>query len=156
MRLLIISLLFIMSPILANAEKMDIHAKSLEIYQEQGYAVFLDDVKATQGGMDIFSQKLEIFFSKEKGSASNENDIDKIVAEDKVILKYKKDVVKGDKATYNPISDTVIITGNVIFINNENVLKGEKLVYNVKTGKTKLTSGDTGRIKAQLVPTEGK
>ncbi len=137
-----------------TVNQIDIQSKTLEYYQQDGYAIFLDDVEAKKGELTIFSQKLEIFFNPKKGNKNNTSDINKVIAENKVMIKHKKNVAKGDKATYIPTSNEVILTGKVVFIKDKNVLKGDKLVYNIKTGKAKVSSS-TGRIKAQLIPNKG-
>jgi lipopolysaccharide export system protein LptA len=133
-------------------------ANSFYIAENAKKITFSGDVTSTQKEMDLSAQKLDIFF-KSQDNLDGDSGVDKIVAEEKVTLKSKKDVVTADKATYIPNSEDVVLTGNVIFVKGENVLKGNKLIYNIRTGKTNLSSdneGEKGRIKLKLVPTGEK
>lgn len=148
------------APVKVVTEQGNLSANSFNIIENGKQVSFKGDVKTQLGKEAILrAQKLDIFLLGQNPSKTATGSIDKIIAEEKVIIQREKDVAKGDKATYNPSMGEIVLSGDVIFIRDKNVLKGDKLVYNLKTGQANLTSNETtgetgepGRIKMQLIP----
>jgi lipopolysaccharide export system protein LptA len=64
--------------------------------------------------------------------------------------------IRGDRATYTPANDTIVLTGDVILTQGENVMTGGRLTYNTRTGSAEMDgAGEGGRVQGVFYPERG-
>jgi len=74
-----------------------------------------------------------------------------ITATENVILKTDKETLRGNKATYNAIKRTIIVTGNVRIEQGDNILTGSRAEFDLNTNISKLSNSGAsngGRVRA--------
>lgn len=128
----------------------------------KGQAVYTGNVVVIDSEIDIFTDKMTVFFTKKKpkdklkekaGVNSRKQDgvkappplkplggiggsVDRIVCEGHVIIVNKKDkaTATGEKAVYTAETELVVVTGNAKLTNKLGVLIGKVIEYNRRTG----------------------
>lgn len=98
--------------------------------------------------------------------AGGDSAIQKIDAAGNVFLATQEETASGSSGTYDVENQEIRLNGNVVLTRGKNVLKGEKLTYNFATGKSKLVSaateaspssgGGKARVRALFVPEDAK
>ena len=143
----------------------------------KGEAVYTGDVVVLDSQIDIFTDKMTVFFVKAKpkgkeklqpannppinGKKDKPNaplapiggiggNIDRIICEGNVIIVNKKDkaTATGEKAVYTALTELMVVTGNAKLRTKSGVLFGKVIEYNRRTGD--LTA------KAAVLINEGK
>ena len=81
----------------------------------------------------------------------------RVEAEGEVFYVTPKQTVRGDRATYDYASNTIVVTGNVIAIQGQDVARGDRMVVNTKTNDVRMESSTKGagkknRVRAVVYP----
>ncbi len=150
-----------------SKEPIEISSDSLEVFQDEGKAIFKGKVDAKQGKMTLRSDTMTVFYRKTENSESSssgldsDNKISKIKVDGNVVLVTPTENAKSKRGEYDVEKGLITMNGNVVLNRNKNVLTGDSLTYDVNSGKSKieaakgLTSnkdGGNGRVKALFVP----
>ena len=141
---------------------VDITADHSETFQQERMSVWEGNVVAIQGGDELRTPKLTVYFAERSGQAAQSASaapdmgrIDRMEAEGPVFFITDTQRAQADHATYNAVSDTVTMVGNVVLLQDKNVVKGEKLVIEQKTGHSTLydtTNQEKGRVRGVFYP----
>lgn len=150
---------------------LHISAARLEADQNQGFVLFIGQVKATYGDSILYSDRLWVYFkpkppaakgtapgpAKEPGETSPSplgelggDKIDRIVAKGQVRFVQEDRVATGDEATYYKDRDEVVLLGNPQLWRAENTLKGERIIFNLSTNRVVVESSPQKRVEALL------
>lgn len=134
-------------------EPIHITAEQLISNDEEKYAEFIGDVKATQADFVMTSDKLRIYYvgdlltAEEK--SSNEEQLKKIVANGNVKIRSDKYSADTDEAEYEMTTRTIILIGdNSKVFSGKNSITGSKITLNRNTGQYKVEGEKNKRIKA--------
>ncbi len=113
----------------AANEATVITSKTLTTDNKAKTAIFEGDVIAKKGDIKIFSDRMAVFYSDEKGGSN----IKKIDAEGNVKLLKENRVITSKFATYfsEPV-EKIVFTGEPKASEGENVVTGTKMIYLVK------------------------
>ena len=61
--------------------------------------------------------------------------------------------IRGDRATYTPANDTIVLSGDVILTQGGNVMTGARLTYNTRTEAAEMDGGgQNGRVQGVFYP----
>jgi|GEM_PF-2190969 len=126
---------------------LDIEADTLDVTPTNGKATFSGNVKLKHDGMTLHANTLKL------NSTSN-NKIEQATANGNVKLTFNGGTATGQKAVWYTQKNDVILSGNVKLTQAGNTLTGEKLTYNLTSKKARLSSGNSGRVKAVFTPTK--
>lgn len=127
----------------ADSDKpIEITADTLEVFQEQSQAVFTGNVEAVQGTILLKSSEMRVYYRGEGGGGDNQ--ISRIDVNGNVFLKAPNETAQGDKGIYDVDKSVLHLMGNVLLTQDKNVIKGQQLVYDLKTGKSRIVSGNGG------------
>lgn len=139
---------------------IEITAEHFEINQTDRLAIFTGDVLAIQGDIDLRSQKMIVYYSKE--AADQPQSITKVQTIGDVIISTDAKTVVGNNGLYEVDKKQMIVTGDVIVKDGTNEIMGDKLVYDFTNGSSKMESASTQssgknnskkkRVKALLIP----
>ena len=81
---------------------------------------------------------------------TNDNRLDMIVAEDKVMLLSQGRQILGDRAVYTASNDTVVVTGETVFlIDSRATLFGTQFVFDRKSGTAHSVGPVTTLLEAE-------
>ncbi len=136
-----------------------INSDSLVVKIENSTATFLDNVKVKQGSYTLTTDKLIVYYRKNK-SSSDQASISKIDAVNNVKIKTQQEEIHSDTANYDVDSGYIYMNDNVTLYKDKSVLRGSKLVYDSNTGITTLDNNSpkdkstSGRVKGTFIPTE--
>lgn len=145
-------------------EPIEITADALEVFQAENRAVFTGHVVAVQGKTKLKSEKMVVHYrpSGEK-SIAQQDAIKKIEVMGSVFLSTPEETASGATGLYDVENHKIHLNDNVVLTRGKNVLKGDKLTYDFETGKSVVTGGanvQTGggkeRVRALFIPDEKK
>lgn len=111
------------------------------IDEAKGIATFSGNVEIVRGGLNVWAQKVVI----EYGDGGPE-DVQTFVATGKVRLKTKDQDATGDRATFDPNTQMLKMTGNVVVVNATGTLTGPSLTVNLADNSTVFEGGKGGRV----------
>jgi lipopolysaccharide export system protein LptA len=80
--------------------------------------------------------------------------LEKVEAFGHVSVRTPTDIVTGDRGVYVPETGIALLVGNVHITRGQNQLAGAKAEVNLKTGISRLLSGDAGRVQGLIVPND--
>lgn len=145
MRFLMMLVALLFAPNVWAAQAFDVTSQRLEILHDLGQAIFEGDVKLVYGSATMLAQKMDVFYQGE----AEDPTLQKVEAVGRIKIVDGSGIATGDKATYNPKTGTVLVTGDVVLSRDENVVQGESLTYNLETGDMFLNNNQNdGRVKA--------
>lgn len=135
---------------------IEIQADNLEVYRDRQLAVFIGNVDAQQGRMNLKTDELRVSY-REGGTdgdgAAVGGRISRLEAHGNVRVSTEKESATGDRGVYDIDSATIVLEGGVRLFQNRNVLAGQRLVMNLETGVTRLDGAPgTGRVKGIFQP----
>ena len=139
---------------------IDITADQLEVVDAENRAVWKGNVEALQGTNRMRSPQLTVFFAK-SGNApaagaggapgAGWGAIQKMEAEGPVYYVTPQQNARGDHATYDASSNSILMTGNVVLVQDKNVVKGDRLTIDTTTNHSTLVSNAQGRTSSGRV-----
>ena len=139
---------------------LDVSADRVEVFDQEGRAVYSGDVNATRGGVRLRADRIEVFFQRREGGGFG--DIRRLVAEGEVYYVTPAEVARGDRGVYEIADEIITLTGEVVLTQGCNVSTGEELVANLNTGFSSLSGGEAGdaertggRVRSIFFPDEG-
>lgn len=148
----------------SNKEPIKIDADRLDVFDRESRAVFQGNVVAVQGDSTMKCTTLTVFYEQNRNQpggakapappeqASADNAIRKIDCKGPVTIVSKTQVATGDDATFDRVSNKVMLTGNVALSDGPNVTRGERIVYDLNTGIANVETAPGGRVRALFVP----
>jgi len=131
-----------------------ITADELISNNEEKFADFIGNVKATQADFVITSDQLRIYYqgellNTEKKSDNNDEMLKKIVAEGNVKIVSSQYTAESDKVEYDTSSMTITMTGeNSKVISGKNSISGTKIILYRNDGRIKVLGGKKKRVEA--------
>lgn len=148
----------------SNKEPIKIDADRLDVFDRESRAVFQGNVVAVQGDSTMKCTTLTVYYEQNRNQPGGEktpapqgqdtvdNAIRKIDCKGPVTIVSKTQVATGDNATFDRVSNRVMLTGNVALSDGPNVTRGERIVYDLNSGIANVETVPGGRVKALFVP----
>lgn len=127
---------------------LDVEADALDVHPTNGSAKFSGNVKLVHDGMTLTCNTLTL------NSAKDNKKLDTATANGNVTLSFNGGTATGATAVWQTQTGDVVMSGSVKLSQNGSSLMGEKLTYNLNTKQARLTSGNTGRVKAVFMPSK--
>ena len=121
---------------------VDIESDSLVIKPEQNMAIFKGKVKAVQGGMNLLSDQMVVFYHDDEAGGEGEmsGQLSKIEAYGNVEFSVTGKKATAENGQYDVDKSFIEMSGSVVLTQQGNILKGDKFFYNVITGESKMES----------------
>ncbi len=149
---------------------IEILSDSLTVKTQENIAIFLGDVRATQGQVKLMSDQMDVYYYSdnntkntvelpEEAASGIAQSITKIRVGGNVIFTTPGKKASSDLGTYDVAKGFVILQGNVVLNNEGQTIKGEKFIHNVKEGTSRMLSGgdikhnknvETGKAKSRV------
>ena len=163
---------------LKKGDPINIKADNLAVMNKKNYAVFKNNVVASQGKMILKADEMQVYTYND--SKENKTKFERIECYGNVDFDSGIKKAKSQKAIYYVKKGLLELTENVYLQDGENTVEGQKFIYEVETGKTSIsnnllseakTAEDNlsvkqetgkdegnkiinGRVKASLIPGE--
>ena len=141
----------------AEDQPILITADQLISDNEEKFAEFIGNVKATQADFVITSDKLRIYYrgelldteEKENANKDNEEMLRKIIATGNVKINSTQYIAESDLVEYDTDAMTITLTGeNSKVISGKNSLTGSKIILYRKDGRVKVFGSQKKRVEA--------
>lgn len=133
-----------------------ITADQLVSNNEEKYAEFVGNVKATQADFVITSDTLRIYYEgdlldTEEQTNQNDDMLKKIVAAGNVKIRSDQYNADTENAEYDTKTMIIILSGeNSKVFSEKSSITGSKIVLNRKTGRFKVLGGKKERVEATI------
>lgn len=111
------------------------------IDEAKGQATFTGNVEIIRAGLTVWAQTVVIEYG-----VGGPEDVQTFVATGRVRLKTKDQDATGDRATFNPTTQMLHMTGNVVVVNATGTLTGPSLTVNLADNSTVFEGGKGGRV----------
>lgn len=105
------------------------------IDEANGQATFSGNVEIVRTGLTVWAQTVVIKYG------AGVEDVQSMVATGKVRLKTKDQDATGEKATFDPVTQMLHMTGNVVVVNATGTLTGPSLTVNLADNSTVFEGG---------------
>lgn len=139
-------------------EPIQITADQLISNNDEKYAEFIGNVKASQGNFVITSDRLRIYYHGDLVNPAKKSTEDafikKIVAKGNVGITSEQYVAQTDQVEYDTESMTIVLIGeNSKVTSGKNSITGSKITLYRKEGQVKVEGSAKTRIKAVFYST---
>ena len=94
----------------------------------------------------LTSDTIILYYTEDKAAR-----VQNITAAGHVVLDNGQNKITGDTGDYNPITEEILMTGNVRLYQGKSYVEGEKATLNMKTGESRLLNKKTGRVRGSLL-----
>ncbi|NOQ20169.1 MAG: hypothetical protein GQ571_09400 [Desulfobacterales bacterium] len=134
-------------------KQIEIVADKFTSYNEEKYAEFTGDVRASQGKFVMTSEQLKIYYKANPDSIKNQTgsqeSIKQIVASGHVKISSEKYTAEADLVEYDLDSMVLVLKGeNSTIKSGKNLITGSIITVNRKDGQIKVERGTEKRVKA--------
>jgi lipopolysaccharide export system protein LptA len=141
MRLLLIVLFVLgVAPALAQSP-IEVTADSFVVDQAKSEATFTGNVVITRADLKVWADKVLVTFG-----AEGLQNIQHVSASGRVRLKTADQDATGDRATFDPNSQIMRLSGNVTVVNAYGTLNGPELVVDLANQTTTFSAKGGGRV----------
>ena len=143
----------------SDNEPIQVTADQLVSNNEEMFAEFIGNVRATQGSFVITSDKLRIYYQGDllnsEKRAKDEDLVKKIEAIGNVKIDSEQFTAETDKLEYDTATMTYVLTGdNSKILSGKNYVSGSKITFYQKDRQFKVVRGKNNRIKALFYPND--
>ncbi|MGL4325532.1 MAG: LptA/OstA family protein [Beijerinckiaceae bacterium] len=149
-----------------DKQPINIEADKLDVFQKDGRAVYAGNVIAVRGETTMKCSQLIVFFDQTKANASGpqpvaasgsaDNALKKLECKGPVSVVSKSDgktqVVTGQNAVFNRVTNIVSVSGNVTLADGGNVTKCESFTYNTDSKIANCVAVAGGRVRGVFEP----
>ncbi len=126
-------------------------------YKDDNGKTIIESIVATPDA--TLSQQDQTLTAKKINATFDKGSLDTVTAKNNVVLTTPKETLKGDKAVYNAVDKTIILTGDVRIEQGKNILIGSHAEFDLKTNISTLTASpfqNGGRVKATFFASGGE
>jgi lipopolysaccharide export system protein LptA len=134
---------------------VNVEADQMEVRSAENIAIFSGKVDAKRGDTHMVSDRMTVHYAKRAAAADpaasglSGSEVTLIEAEGQVRIETPGQVVTGDSATLDVLTDMLTVTGSVTVTQGKSIIKGTRLVSDLKK-KTSQMAG--GRVSGSFVP----
>jgi lipopolysaccharide export system protein LptA len=126
---------------------VEVTADRLDLARAEGTALFTGNVLAIQGDMRLNADWVLVEYVLLPDGTLGD-DIETITARDNVLLVTPEEAAEGNEAIYTPLTNQVVMTGDVLLTQGGNTVAGDRLVVDLETGIGEVQ----GRVRTVLQP----
>lgn len=147
-RILVVLLAAMFSfPALAAGLPIEVTADTFTVDEANNQAVFDGSVVITRDGLDMRAQTVRISYGE-----GGQTDIRDLVATGNVRIRAAGQDAVGDRATFDPRSQILKLTGNVRVTSAQGTVKGPDLTIDLARNTSVFSGGSGGRVTGVFTP----
>jgi lipopolysaccharide transport protein LptA len=121
-------------------EQLKISSERMTYIAEENLVTYLENSTLRVKEAILTARSISLYLDKE------ENDVQKLVARDKVIIQQESGEAQGEEAVYNPEEEALVLTGNPVLIDrNKGKTQGDKLTFYLADGRIRVENKDRER-----------
>ncbi len=142
----------------AGDRQIRVTADGFQAHTRERVAEFFGNVKAVQGGFEIASDRLKIYYEAEDGGdpaplAMGKAVIRQIVASGNVRILADGRHARAHEAIYAMETRELVLIGPDATLSSEkNHISGSRITFNRRTGQVRIESGDRERVSGAFYP----
>jgi len=129
------------APALAQENPVKVTANTFTVNEAKSSATFSGNVVVVRDDLTVWADEVNVTYA-----AGGTSTIKSLTAVGHVRLKTSEQDATGDRATFNPTSQVLRLSGNVTVVNTSGTLKGPELTLNLAEGTTTFSSPKGGRV----------
>ena len=129
------------------AEPVNVSADDFTIDQNNNNATFSGNVVITRTGLKLWADKVVVLYG-----SGGQSDIDGLTATGNVRIKTDSQDATGAKATFDPDTLILRLSGNVTVVNAQGKLNGPELTINLATNSSVFKGNAGGRVTGVFTP----
>lgn len=129
------------------AEPVNVSADDFTIDQNNNNATFSGNVVITRTGLQLWADKVVVVYG-----SGGQSDIDSLTATGNVRIKTDSQDATGAKATFDPDTLILRLSGNVTVVNAQGKLSGPELTINLATNSSVFKGNAGGRVTGVFTP----
>jgi len=129
------------------AEPVNVSADDFTIDQNNNNATFSGNVVITRTGLQLWADKVVVVYG-----SGGQSDIDSLTATGNVRIKTDSQDATGAKATFDPDTLILRLSGNVTVVNAQGKLNGPELTINLATNSSVFKGNAGGRVTGVFTP----
>jgi len=133
---------------------IDVDAKTIDVLDAKGQAVWSGGVRITQGDMKLNADSVTVFYRKAKSGSAPQ--IDRLDAQNNVELITPSETARGRYGIYDVGRKTVTLVGGVTLTHGDSVLRGQRLAIDLDTGRSRLDGSATGPATGGVPAGDGR
>lgn len=132
-----------------NNDPIQVNAASVDFQPQNNMTIISGNAEIVQGNAVLRAPGFKIYYGAQGTAQSGK--VQKVYSEGVTYYVTPTEKIRGDKAFYDAVNNTIIFTGNVILNQGKSVATGYELRVNTITKQSQLKSSG-GRVKAVLFP----
>lgn len=129
------------------AEPVNVSADDFTIDQGNNNATFSGNVVITRTGLSLWADKVVVVYG-----SGGQSDIDSLTATGNVRIKTESQDATGGRATFDPDTLILKLSGNVTVSNAQGKLSGPELTINLATNSSVFKGSKEGRVTGVFTP----
>lgn len=129
------------------AEPVNVSADDFTIDQNNNNATFSGNVVITRTGLQLWADKVVVLYG-----TGGQSDIDSLTATGNVRIKTESQDATGAKATFDPDTLILRLSGNVTVVNAQGKLNGPELTINLESNSSVFKGNEGGRVTGVFTP----
>ncbi len=131
----------------AAAEPVNVSADDFTNDQNNNNATFSGNVVITRTGLKLWADQVVVLYG-----SGGQSDIEGLTATGNVRIKTDGQDATGAKATFDPDTLILKLSGNVMVVNAQGKLNGPELTINLKTNSSVFKGNAEGRVTGVFTP----
>lgn len=135
------------APVNAAGIPIEVSADKFTIDEKTRQAVFEGNVVIKRQGLDLRARTVTVIYG-----AGGQTDIDSLVATGNVRIKAAGQDATGDRASFDPSTQILRLTGGVQVRNAQGTLNGPELVVNLRDNTSVFRGSEGGRVTGVFTP----
>ena len=149
------------APTVGNSnEPINIEANRMVSQENDNSVVFIGNVEAKQGKLNIRSDEMTVFYTESKGGKDNKttSQMDRLICKKNVKITQEDWLGTGDRMDYFAKERKVVLTGNAKAWQGPNMVSGKTIIYYLdeKRSVVEQDASTKGRVRAVIHPVAKK
>lgn len=135
----------------ALTKEINIDADKMEIFEDEGVAVFTGKVYAQTKEMKLWADKLYVYYLKGNNTRGDtKRDIQRVIALGKVKIERGKWKAVCGKATYYRDQEKLFLEETPKVWHEENLVEGDLIIVYFNEDRSEVFSKEGGRVRVKL------
>lgn len=149
--LFVILAFFFLQVEFALTKEINIDADKMEIFEDEGVAVFTGKVYAQTKEMKLWADKLYVYYLKGNNTRGDtKRDIQRVIALGKVKIERGKWKAVCGKATYYRDQEKLFLEETPKVWHEENLVEGDLIIVYFNEDRSEVFSKEGGRVRVKL------
>lgn len=129
-----------------GAKEIDISADKMEVFEDDGVAVFTGKVFAQSKDLKLWADKLYLYYVK----GEKKRDIQRVIALGKVKMERDKWKALAGKATYFRDQEKLILEETPKVWHEDNFVEGDLIIIYFNEDRSEVFSKEGGRVRVKI------